>query len=1160
MTRIFYLVVVAISMIAALGAHAQIEKGLKPEHEDGAIRRRFEDFMDRRQAPGTTIPAGTRSKAVDHVKRMERSKATEMLMAEQPQWLQFGPRSTGGRIKSILIHPENTNIVYIAAAAGGVWKSTDGGTSWTPKMDDANAIAMGSLCFDPVDPNIIYAGTGEQVTNANTYLGAGLMVSTDAGETWSILGLSTVGSFSRIYAHPKNRDLLMASCMNTNAGVYKSLDRGKTWTQVYEGTAYDMSINPNDENEWFIAVPEDGIMYTANGGQTWERRASGLIGTFGRTSVQQSPVDPNVVYALVELNSLATIAKSSNKGLTWTVQYNDTRGCFFAGSCDPGGSQGFYDNYVSVSPVDANVCFVGGIDIWRTTNGGTSWSNQTGGYGDGNGANLVHVDQHCLAYDPKNPTTIYAGNDGGMVKSTNNGATWFLINDGLSVTQFYSFDVDPTRRERAFGGTQDNGTLGTFGDVEWDTVAGGDGMVTIVNHKNPDVIYGNYPNGVPYRINLATQEGRIIIDGIDQGEPAAWVAPMIMHPTDDQILFHGRRRLWRTFDAGDFWFEASPTFVNQVSAIACSPADPTVIWAGSAGGELMVAEDDGFEWQFPPRTELANRFVSDIACSRTDRATAWITYSAVGTANVWRTTDLGKTWTSLWEGMPDIPVNAIEVHPDDENILFIATDVGVFATFDGGKIWVPYGKGLPRSPALDIKVNGEFGYIRVVTHGRSAWEAPLIDALPNEPVIVSPGGGDIYTGTLSATIAWAGFTPPVKLEFSVDDGQKWDPIAENVVGTAMRWKVPNWPTVNARIRVTSMTDVTQQQVSRTFTIQTLDKGGILQQSAVNWVPYGLAWDGNNGLWTTSFYERKLYKLDATTLKVLKTVELPANVGDSLFTDLTMDRATGTLYIHKLNGSDGVGAMVIVADTNGAVKRVFASQARRYATGLELVQGNLIAGERDGFQKLYVMDMSGGLISEHDNPYQETYGPRCLAWDDIGTMYQTCTTFPGGGSLSACYLISFKTSDLSTETARMPLNSPTGLINARGVEYDRNDENFWISDFGGNIYKITGFNFVPPPISSVDEPAFLRGDLHVAPNPASTSTLVQLAATTVERRVTLTVVDLFGREISTLYNGIQGAGTDLTMRWTTSQLPSGTYRIVASTNGSFISSTALVINH
>ena len=520
----------AVLCLISIGATAQstveFDNAMTSEMEGAdKIRKRFDDFHSRRFGNGAVIAPDHRAKAIDQVKRMERSKIAEYAMEAQPQWTQVGPRSTGGRIKDILIHPENTDIIYIAAAAGGVWKSEDAGLSWSPKMDDGNAIAMGSLCFDPTDPNIIYAGTGEQVTNANTYLGAGLFRSTDAGETWETVGLTTIGSISRVYAHPQNRDLIMVAAMNTNGGVYKSLDRGETWEKLYDGQIYDMTINPSDADEWFISARDDGVQYTSNGGNTWSRRMNGIFGTLGRLSIQQSPVNPDVLYVLAELNNLAQILKSEDRGLTFVTQYNDPNGCFFAGSCNPASSQAFYDNYVYCSPHDADVAFVGGIDIFRTTNGGQSWSNLTNGYSDGNGANPVHVDQHCAEIDPKNPSLVYAGNDGGMVKSEDLGGFFYVINNGLSVTQFYSFDNDPSRRGRMFGGTQDNGTLGSFDNVEWDTVAGGDGMVTIVDHGDPDVIFGNFPNGRPYRINLRTGGFRRAEQGINLGESALWVAP-----------------------------------------------------------------------------------------------------------------------------------------------------------------------------------------------------------------------------------------------------------------------------------------------------------------------------------------------------------------------------------------------------------------------------------------------------------------------------------------------------------------------------------------------------------------------------------------------------------------------------------------------------------
>ena len=1126
------------------------------------IRKRFEDFAKRRNPSGAALPADIRARAIEHTRRMEQRKLAEHILAEQPQWQQFGPRSTGGRIKDVIVHSTDPNIIYIATAAGGVWKSTTAGNDWTPMFDDGNAAACGSICFDPEDPNVIYLGTGEQASNVDSYLGAGLFRSNDGGMTWETVGLTNVGAFSRIYSHPRNPDLLMAACMKTNGGVYKSLDRGKTWQRMFTGTVYDMSINPLDENDWFITVQDQGILHSADGGASWQTKNFGLIGTYGRISVQQSPTNPDILYSLAELNSLAQILKSTNHGDSWEVQYQDNQGCFFSGLCSPSASQAFYDNYIYVSPHDPNVAFAGGIDIWRTTNGGALWSNMTNAYGDGDASNPVHADQHCIEIDPQNANVIYAGHDGGMVKSTDGGSTWFVINNGLSVTQFYDLDVDPTRRERAYGGTQDNGTLGAFGSIEWDTIAGGDGMVTIVNHANPNIVYGNFPNGRPYKIDFGAGSFRRIETGIDISESALWVAPMVINPIDDKTMFHGRKRVWQTFDGGNFWFEASHPFVNNVSAIGVSPVDGSVVMAGSNSGELMLSTEGGFEWVDLERLELSNNYVTDIEFSSNDRETAWVSYSGYGTPNLWRTTDLGQSWTSIWEGMPNVPANNVEVHPDDDNILFVATDVGVFVTFDGGRNWMPYGKGLPRSPVVTIKVDAEFGYIRAATHGRSAWEAPLVTVAPTDPVITTPTGGDIFTGTVSTIISWAGFTPPVTIEYSVDDGSTWNHVASDVVGTAMSWKVPNWPTVTGRIRITSQSETSEQVVSRTFTIEILGKGGITKQSAVNWTPYGLAWDGKNGLWTSSFYSRSLYKLDATTFQVLKRLELPASVGDSLFTDITMDRTTGTIYMHRMNDSEGNGGVIFVVDTNGNVLRSFPSWARRYPTGLEFVNGQLIAGERDGLQQIYTMDLNGQLLTTVENPYQENYGPRCMAWDDENRMFQTCTTFPSNGAaLSDCYLISMSLSDLSTETQRMQLIGPNGLINARGVEFDRSDKNFWISDFGGNIYKITGFDFVPPPVSSVEERApQLEGAITVSPNPAQTSVLITLGAALVSRTIDLSIVDELGQEVMTIYTGTQGAGTEFVRRVSLGSIPSGSYRIVASTDGSVITTSMLVVTH
>lgn len=1148
--------------IVLLGTYSTVLAQLKPEDESGSVKRRFENFKNRRTPPGIQLPEDIRAKAIESARVLQSKKYLESTQANQPQWQSIGPHSTGGRIKSIIVHPTEQGTLYIGAAAGGVWKTTDFGKTWLAIMDDANGIAMGSLCFDPVDPNIIYAGTGEQVQNANTYLGSGLMRTTDAGATWNVVGLTDVGSFSRIYAHPKNRDLLMASCMNTNGGVYKSLDRGKTWQRMLQGQVYDMTINPFDENEWFVALPDSGIYYTNDGGVTWANKIAGIAGQIERTSIQQSASDPDILYALVEFNDLATIFGSTDRGQTWKSQFNGD-GCFFAGDCQATSSQGFYDNYICIDPKNPQVAFAAGIDIWRTTNGGRSWSNVTSGYADGNGANLVHVDQHCLAFDPFDSKRIYAGNDGGMHISSNLGVSWELINNGLAVTQFYSFDTDPTRRERTFGGTQDNGTLGAIEGIEWDTIWGGDGMVTIVNYNNPDIIIGNNPNGTIFQRNLVTGLARYIMLGIDRAEGAEWVAPLVQSPLDPSLFLHGRRRVWRTNSAGEDWFEVSPAFSNNITTISFSHSDPAVVWAATTQGEIIVSEDEGFEWKNIDRTQLANRYITEIQPSFVNRATAWLTYGAYGTNNVWKTTDLGASWKAIWQGMPDVPANCIEVHPDDDNILYVGTDIGVFATYDGGENWQPYGKGLPRSPVLDLKVDKNFGFIRAATHGRSAWEAPLTNVSPSEPVITTPNGGDVFQATVSTVISWSGFTPPVKIEFSSNNGATYRTLATDVVGNAFRWSVPNEPTVEGKIRITSLTATPEKSEiveSKSFTIVSINKGSVVQQRAVPWSVYGLAWDGNNSLWSTSFYERKLYKINGSTFEIEKVVQLDKAVGDSMFTDITMDRATGTLYMHRILPG-GVGGYVVTLDTNGKVLRTFPTKATSYPTGLELVNGNLIQVERDGDQRIFEVNATTGeAIQQKRNPFRYYYGPRCLATDDNGTIFQTCTPFPqgGNGALTECFVISINSSQLDTEVNRMSLFSRAGVINARAIEFDRADSSFWIGDFGGNIYKVKGLNYTPPLTSITDAKHKPLSTLKAAPSPASTSTLLTISAVQETRQLTLLAYDIMGNLVATIYTGVQLENQDESIRWITSNIPSGTYNIIATSNGSVVAQTQAII--
>ncbi|MBK7033424.1 MAG: hypothetical protein IPH49_09190 [Ignavibacteria bacterium] len=1131
-------------MLSFCTAAPAVSAGTDREGKEHLLRR-FEEMRKRRVPRGGVLDANVRSVAIDAVQRKAPSKLDVDVLAEQPQWTVLGPRSTAGRIKSIVCDPTRSNVIYIGAASGGVWKSTDGGLSWTPIMDDANAIAMGALCIAPDDPNTIYAGTGEQVVGANIYLGGGLMRSTDQGASWSVVGLTSVGSFSRVIIPPSSPSTIIAAGMNEQAGVWKSLDKGLTWQRLYQGQIYDLTMHATDPNSMFIAVPDSGIMSTTDGGTTWQRRMSGLVGSVGRASVQQATTDPNILYTLMEMNSLALIAKSTDKGLTWRIQYQDLQGCFFSGACVPKSSQGFYDNCLAIDPRNADHVIAGGIDLYMTRDGGSTWINTTDGYSDGDGNGHPHVDQHCIAFDPLDPEVVYVGNDGGMMRSADGGTSYQPINNGLSVSQFYAFDVDRETRGRLFGGTQDNGTLGTNGDAEWDSLNGGDGMTTLLDPSNSNVLYGSGPDGDLFRIRIAQQSVARITVGIDLKEESEWVAPIAIHPSIPATLLTGRERVYMSDNNGDSWRPISPRFSHTVTSIAVSPADDDLFWAVGSYGDVVRSTDFGASWTSVHKAPLSLLYISDIACARNDRNVAWITYSSYGTSQVWKTTDLGESWWPVWNHMPNVPVNTIVLHPDDDEVAFVGTDIGVFATYDGGRSWSPFGVGLPRSPVLDLKADKTFSYLRAATHGRSVWEAPLLKIIPTDPMFVVPAGGERFVPQNPVFLSWKGLTAPYNVFYSINDGQTWLPITTNDPSDRIRWIVPNSPTATARIRVTSATAPFTSIDSKSFSIVALKPGVVLGNYACSWTAYGLATDGGNGLWTTDIHSNKLYKF-SRDLGMLMNIITIKGAGDSLFTDLSFDRDSGLIYVHRLDDYDGTSTTVFVIDTFGTVKRSFPSQARRYGVGLEYINGDLYGSERDGEQRIVIMDpITGALRSSISNPFRSTFGPRGIAADGLGNLVQAHTAFPPAGvKLSTAVVAEIPLSDLSQITETLLLENRKGLINARGIEIDQRDQSMWVSDIDGVIWKIAGMNYVPP-TTSVDQTDIARSSVVVAPHPITTAAMFTISPIGTDRILSLEIVDVTGRIVHTLPALTQSSDFPVTFRLHAGTLAGGTYLLRSS---------------
>ncbi|MBL7998788.1 MAG: hypothetical protein JNL32_09145, partial [Candidatus Kapabacteria bacterium] len=693
--------------------------------------------------------------------------------------------------------------------------------------------------------------------------------------------------------------------------------------------------------------------------------------------------------------------------------------------------------------------------------------------------------------------------------------------------------------------------------VQWETIHGGDGFYTVVDPRNSNIIYTENYNGSMVTVNVGNGSRTSNMQGIDDQETAAWSAPIVLD-REGGGLYHGRKRVSLQILGTNRWEKYSPLLDTStfISAIGPSSKSLDICWAGTQNGNLYLTKVGGEEWKNVSFKGLPKRWIRDVIASAKDERRAWVCYSGFGTGHIFRTDNLGESWTDISTVLPDVPVNAIVVHPQNEDVIMAGTDVGVFISYNNGGSWMPLGRGCPRSPVLDMEFYDEKNLLRIGTHGRSMWEVEVNAAAPvTEPEITSPMGGDVVMATASMVFSWSGFDGPVDVDVSYSNGEYWSKAATGVIGNSMRWVVQNRPTAYARIRVTSVTDKNKSMVSNTFTILEFTRGSVQTTTSVAHVAYGIAYDGNNGLWTTSFYTNKMYKLNATTMQIERELEMPAG-NDKNFTDMTIDRERGHIYVHRLldPSRDNTGARVVVVDTNGKLIRTMISPSYGYGIALELVDGKLIVGERNGSQKFYICNPNDAEnpTSSVDIPFKEYYGPRCIAYDGKELIYLIGTQFsPGGGGLQAAYALRISKGNLAKEVERMELiNSSGATINARGIEIDPRDNNYWITDLEGNIFKIANFSTKSDPLSDVkSETATLQSSgILIQPNPATNQAFIGYMTGTVNAYVSLEVYDVLGNRIATLVDGRITDDMNTAAVLDCSSLANGVYSVVLTVDG------------
>lgn len=685
-------------------------------------------------------------------------------------WEFSGPVNIGGRISDIEIHPTEPDTYFVGAASGGIFKTTNGGGSWSAVFDDQQMLAIGDIELAKNNPDIIYVGTGEPNAGGGSlaYDGNGIYKSTDGGLSWESKGLPDIGSVGKIVVDPTDDNTLYVAAMgplfrdDTNRGVYKSTDGGDTWDQVLFVSditgVIDLAIHPTNPDiiyaaswerirrpEFRIYGGETSRIYrSTNGGASWSELTVGLPSLpeeKGRISIAISQSNPNVLYALYadRNGSILDVFKTTNGGNSWS-------------SLGGGGltNVGFHWWFggIFVDPTDENIIYNSGFVMEKSTNGGSTWGPTFAG---------VHVDQHALAFNPSVPGEVLVGNDGGFYASFDDGSSW-TKNETLPITQFYRIHADFQNVDKLYGGSQDNSTMRTTtsGLNDWNIITGGDGFQPLVDPTNTNIIYTLAQRGFLQKSTDNAASFNVVLSGIDSGELKNWDTPIILDPANSNIMYYGAERLYRSTDAAGNWTAISPVLhdgpysgnngFGTLTSIDVSTLDIAKLIAGTDDGNIWVSSNTGASWTNVSAT-LPDRWVTKVLYSRFESNTIYVTLSGYrfgeDNGHVYKSTNLGASWTNIGTSLPDIPVN--DIVQDSFGNLFLGTDIGVLGSEDEGANWIPIGANMPSVVVTDLHLHEGADLLFAATYGRSSYKLDvsvnvlgLAEVANNSELIVSP--------------------------------------------------------------------------------------------------------------------------------------------------------------------------------------------------------------------------------------------------------------------------------------------------------------------------------------------------------------------------------------------------------------------------------------
>ncbi len=751
-------------------------------------------------------------------------------IARELEWREVGPTIMGGRISDLAVVESDPSVFYVATATAGIWKTENSGITFDLVFDGEATSSMGDVTVAPSNPNVVWAGSGEPQNRQSSPWGNGVYRSTDAGKTWTHLGLANTHHISRIQVHPRDPDIAYVAAMghlwgsNPERGVYKTTDGGQSWEQVLyidENTGtIDLVMDPNDPQTVFAAMyqrqrrawgyngggPGSGIFRTTDGGSSWVELTHGLpAADKGRIGLDIYRRDGNLICALVEADARTPgrrggggrgaanpdakngVYCSTDRGETW--EHRSTTN-----------NRPMYYSQIRIDPNDPERMYLGGSDLFRTSDGGRNFTNDA--------AAGVHLDHHALWINPENSDHLLLGSDGGVSISWDRSDNWFQFRN-LPLAQLYEVGFDMRQPYHVCGGLQDNGSWCAPSDTwsnqgirtrDWYNVGSGDGFFTVMHPTIPSLMFAESQGGNLSRVDLETGErarirpiGRPGADGQMPDLRWNWDSPVMLSTHDDNTVYIGANVLFKSTDLGQSFQAISddltyaidreslqimgvPGSAPQMSlndgqstygnltAIAESPLDASVLYTGSDDGRLHVTQDGGVTW-----TDItgnlqdlpANTYVTRIVASGGSAGTVYAAFDGHRSddfaAYVYVSDDFGGAWRRITSGLPAISVNALAQHPDNENLLFVGNEIGIYVSADGGEQWVRMESNLPTVPVDDIKIHPRENDVIVGTHGRGIWI--LDDVGPLEHLSTAVMAANAHVFPIRRATSYNAYTP-----------------------------------------------------------------------------------------------------------------------------------------------------------------------------------------------------------------------------------------------------------------------------------------------------------------------------------------------------------------------------------------------------------------